>query len=127
MPPEKKFTSTCKHVILQRYTVKATTSQSITTLQVDITLSQAFSFFHLSLISDQCLSKIHKQSFAHVTCVQVLKFLLQGFAGSSHSFGWLLTPGFQCYSCLASFAITFMPLLVYLTAINSLQRGKPIL
>ena len=41
----------------------------------------------------------NSQSFAHFpSCEKVRKFLLQGFAGSSHSFGWLLTLGFQHYS-----------------------------
>ena len=63
MPPKKKIILTCKNVILQIYTVKATTYNIKYYNTTD------------SHYSGQCLSKITK----------VLKFLLQGFTGSSHS------------------------------------------
>ena len=84
-----------------------TTSQSITTLQVHIPTSEAFSFFFsLESYSGQWLSKIYSLLSILPSCAKVLKFLLQGFAASSHSFGWLLTPGFHHCNCLVSLVIT---------------------
>ena len=34
------------------------------------------------------------------SCADILELLLQGFAGPSDSFGWLLSPGFHHDSCL---------------------------
>ena len=114
---KKKLFQLVKMLFL-KYTqskLQYTTSQSITTLQVHITTSEAFLFFHLSLIVTNALFCTF--------CLAVQRFLLQGFAGSPHSFGWLLIPRFHRYSCLVSFVIIFLPFLVYLTAINSLHRG----
>ena len=102
MPPEKKIILTCKNVILQIYTVKTTTYNI--TKYYNTTASR---------YSGQCLSKIHSLLPILPSCTKVLQFLLQGFTGSSHSFGWLLTHGFHHYSCLVSLVIVFLPLLVY--------------
>ena len=85
MPPEKKKLFPLVKMLFFKYIqskLQYTTSQSLTTLQVHITTSEAFLFFHSSLIVTNACQKF---SLLHIlpSCAKVLKFLLQGFAGSN--------------------------------------------
>ena len=134
MPPEysvtrkkcllrKKNISTCKNVILQIYTVKATI-YNIT--KYFNTTGSHYNFrgifiFSLSLIVTKACQKFT------VFCPFCLAVSLDTFCWFFSLLGWLLTPDFHHYSCLVSLLKLVLPLLVYLTATNSLQMGLPTL
>ena len=81
-----------------------TTSQSITTLQVHITTSEAFSFFHSSLIVANACQKFSLLAILP-SCEKVLKFLLQGFL----TFWLAAHPWLPLLCCLVSLLLYFCP------------------
>ena len=129
MPPRKKILLLLVKMLYFKYLqskLQCTTPQSITTLQVHITTSEAFSFFHLSLIVANacqkftvcwpfCLAVKRYLSFSFKVLLVLLTFWL-----AAHP--WLPLLQLSCFSF-----IIFLPQLVCPTTISSLQMGLPIL